>query len=158
MGITSYRFAEVKQTKSGTVHCPQCNKKRTLTLSKSYYRNGFHNEQETWEKNKAALEKDMLALQEKGEICQACQDENNNEPLTEAVAASNSEGLLEFRVLDRKTRQEIGRIVKEKWGGQRWRCVGLKWGHYERRYSAKYEAARAFRDEFEKSQKESSPC
>lgn len=79
MTISTVRFNEVTMRRKIRIHCPECGKKRYKTISRSYFRNGFHNESETRDKYNKELDNETAKLQLKGIICSPC--ENKGKPV-----------------------------------------------------------------------------
>lgn len=117
----SYRFQEVKQSSSVKVECPRCGKSRNLIVSRSYYRNGFHDESATREKNRTEINREVEHLQRDGKICKACGAANNNVPILKKIDKDS------FEVIDRISGESIGKIVRYKQcGWPNWECIGIK--------------------------------
>jgi len=82
MTITTIRFNEVTMRRKIHIHCPECGKKRYKTISRSYFRNGFHNESETRDKYNKELDNETARLQLKGIICSPCEKKGKPVELT----------------------------------------------------------------------------
>lgn len=124
---TRITFQGVTQSVSCPVKCPDCGRDWTKTESTTYYRNGFHNESETREKNRVELERRKASLAKHGLICKSCTDKRLDLPVTKKV------GKGEWAVYERKA--PSGRIgtVKKEWRsyvacGVTWEYAALEGG------------------------------
>lgn len=114
----SYTFRGVVQRQNVAVTCPKCGKTRRLVVSKTYYRNGLHNEHETRKRNADWIEAKCERLQRDGVICSACKAAERGDPITKKIATD----LYEVYVRSSPD-TAVGQIKKRRYG-LKWVLVG----------------------------------
>lgn len=78
--LTTYTFPEVVMGGFRVQYtCRCCGKKRTRTVKRTYYRNGFHNETETRAQFAIEIEKERFMLYEGRGVCTVCFDNGERE-------------------------------------------------------------------------------
>ena len=77
MSTVRYTFSAVVQRGEAKTKCTGCGKKLTRVVKKSYYRNGFHNEDETREKNRVWIASEIARLGRDGVVCKSCQNKES---------------------------------------------------------------------------------
>ena len=119
MSVT-YRFSEVRMTDKAHVTCPDCGKKRLVTVVRSYYRNGFHNEEETRAKYRVQIQEEVARLHSVGSRCKSCTDAQAGKPVLTKVTKD------EYTAHDRQGNL-LGRIVRRRdYGWVKWQTPDIK--------------------------------
>jgi len=73
--LTTYNFQEIKMGGCRVNYvCPDCKKKRVKTVSRSYYRNGLHDESATRQKLGEQIQNECADLRAEKVPCQKCKD------------------------------------------------------------------------------------
>lgn len=156
----SVTFDEMRQARKVRVKCPECGKSRELSVSRSYCRNGFHDERETRAKQWQEILAECEQLERDGRICQACEDAANNEPIIDKLVVTNDKRQKVYTVRDRATKTVIGKIIKHRWGGTPWEPqypnekVSTRWRPYS--CDSRSKAAIALKKEWAASHSEGS--